>query len=399
MKKVLFLGLFLIGVLFFANQVKADLVHGYCVYYDGGGAKSPCYSVDLNSIDALDCADANAWHSNLFGCYGKENDSDCVPIDGKTSKYLSILTNECNYANEHLNSDNNLLEILQEASKKLVIERMKKALKEEIPGTCCVPKAKGVGNCSTAVISDKVDLNTVVQSSLSSRNLNQYLTCGSSKNYPAGDPRYTGSYEFWGESCSSVKEVIPPEEYVASYQLYTENMSLGVKFVLSSRCGAKAVTKYCICKNDMSSCSATGGGGLVLKSECEKNKGSDEKCVEIKAGEECSSLLLEKKEDVVVDTRIILPSGISDLNQLGDSSKLATLIGKGIGVLMGLMGSIFLLMMVYGGVIWMIGSTTVGGGATKKDVTKAKGIIVWATLGIIVILSSYAIVDFIFNIF
>ena len=96
--------------------------------------------------------------------------------------------------------------------------------------------------------------------------------------------------------------------------------------------------------------------------------------------------------------KIALPSGVSDLNQLKDL-KITDLIGRVIKTAMGIIGGIFLLLMIYGGVIWMTGSTTVGGGATKKDITKAKGIIVWATLGLLVILSSYAIVNFLFEIF
>ena len=117
-------------------------------------------------------------------------------------------------------------------------------------------------------------------------------------------------------------------------------------------------------------------------------------------GMEISQCIWSKQESLDDEPENLLGSvsGINKLNQLGMTDA-KVLIGRIIKTAMGVMGSIFLLLMVYAGVLWMIGSTSIGGGATKKDVMKARGIIVWSTLGIIVILASYAIVDFIFKIF
>ncbi len=89
---------------------------------------------------------------------------------------------------------------------------------------------------------------------------------------------------------------------------------------------------------------------------------------------------------------------VSDYNQLKISS-VPDLIGNLIKTALGVVGSIALAMFVYGGILWMTGSTSVSGGATKKDILKAKSILVWSTLGIIMILSSYIIVNFVMQAF
>lgn len=94
-----------------------------------------------------------------------------------------------------------------------------------------------------------------------------------------------------------------------------------------------------------------------------------------------------------------LDTKVQELNRLGSGTTVSVLIGRVIKTVMGVVGSIALIMFVYGGLVWMTGSTTVVGGANKQDVMKAKSILVWSALGIIVILSSYILVDFVFQIF
>ena len=54
-----------------------------------------------------------------------------------------------------------------------------------------------------------------------------------------------------------------------------------------------------------------------------------------------------------------------------------------------MVGSLALLMFVYGGLTWMTAS-----GAQDK-VQKGKDIIMWATIGLVVIFASYALVNFV----
>ncbi|MBD3311355.1 MAG: hypothetical protein GF349_02560 [Candidatus Magasanikbacteria bacterium] len=80
------------------------------------------------------------------------------------------------------------------------------------------------------------------------------------------------------------------------------------------------------------------------------------------------------------------------LDQLRGASA-QTLIGRAIKAVLQVMGSIALIMFIYGGVMWM----TARGNAQRVD--KAINTLVWSALGVVVILASYAIVDFVFEAF
>ncbi len=88
---------------------------------------------------------------------------------------------------------------------------------------------------------------------------------------------------------------------------------------------------------------------------------------------------------------------LKDLNQFTPGTTVQKLIGRIIKTAMGLLGTIAFAMFIYGGFLLMMGSTVVGGGATKQDISKAKDVITWAVAGMFVIFSSYAIVDLVFD--
>ncbi|MDA3839503.1 MAG: pilin [Patescibacteria group bacterium] len=67
------------------------------------------------------------------------------------------------------------------------------------------------------------------------------------------------------------------------------------------------------------------------------------------------------------------------------------LIGKVIAAVLGISGSLALLMFVYGGFVWMLS------GGNSEKVTKGKNTLVWAAIGLVVIFSSYALVNAIFT--
>lgn len=79
------------------------------------------------------------------------------------------------------------------------------------------------------------------------------------------------------------------------------------------------------------------------------------------------------------------------VNPLGAIETPQALIGKIINAVMGLIGSIALLMFIYGGFTWLTSA-----GNTEK-VKKGKDILVWAAIGLVFIFSSYALVNFIIN--
>lgn len=67
------------------------------------------------------------------------------------------------------------------------------------------------------------------------------------------------------------------------------------------------------------------------------------------------------------------------------------IIGMAISAILSLVGAVALLMIVYGGVLWMFAA------GNKENITKGKDIIMWTALGMLLIFSSYAIIKFILN--
>ena len=77
-----------------------------------------------------------------------------------------------------------------------------------------------------------------------------------------------------------------------------------------------------------------------------------------------------------------------NLPTLGKDS-IASKIGSLVGTVLSFVGVIFLILMIVGGLMWM----TAGG--TETQVTKAKSLITQAIIGLIIVMSAYALVSFI----
>ena len=71
------------------------------------------------------------------------------------------------------------------------------------------------------------------------------------------------------------------------------------------------------------------------------------------------------------------------------SKPLEETLGMLISVLLGVLGIIFLVLTIYAGFLWM----TAGG--DSKQVDKAKNIIITAVIGLVILLSAYAISSFV----
>ncbi len=83
-------------------------------------------------------------------------------------------------------------------------------------------------------------------------------------------------------------------------------------------------------------------------------------------------------------------SGTVSLNNpLGDVTTVPGLIGKVIKAVVGIVGSLALLMFIYGGFTWMLS------GGNSNAVERGKNILMWAAIGLVIIFMSYAIVNFI----
>lgn len=81
-------------------------------------------------------------------------------------------------------------------------------------------------------------------------------------------------------------------------------------------------------------------------------------------------------------------AGKADLKKSGD---LPTLTGQLLGAVLSLIGIIFLLLMVYGGILWM----TAHGNSQQTD--KSLSIIISAVIGLIIVLGAYILVNFLFS--
>lgn len=77
-------------------------------------------------------------------------------------------------------------------------------------------------------------------------------------------------------------------------------------------------------------------------------------------------------------------------NHIG-SDDIPLIIGRVISAVLGIVGSLSLLMFVYGGFTWM---TAAG---NEQNITKGKNIVIWATVGIFIVFFSYALIKFLFS--
>lgn len=84
-------------------------------------------------------------------------------------------------------------------------------------------------------------------------------------------------------------------------------------------------------------------------------------------------------------------STVSISNPLGEIKNIPTLIGKVIQIILSVVGSISLVMFIYGGFVWMLAA------GNEQRVQKGKDILLWSVLGLVVIFSSYAILNLVFQ--
>jgi len=68
---------------------------------------------------------------------------------------------------------------------------------------------------------------------------------------------------------------------------------------------------------------------------------------------------------------------------------LSTQVGKIIGVVLSLVGVLFLILMLYAGIMWMVSR------GNEQEVTKAKDLLTNAIIGIIIVFAAYALTAFI----
>ena len=97
---------------------------------------------------------------------------------------------------------------------------------------------------------------------------------------------------------------------------------------------------------------------------------------------------------IIIPISINAADDVTDMveleNPLGDDiGSPNQLIGQIINGVLGIVGSLALVMFIYGGFVWMLAA------GSNEKVQKGKDILVWATIGLVVIFAAFAIVDFI----
>lgn len=71
------------------------------------------------------------------------------------------------------------------------------------------------------------------------------------------------------------------------------------------------------------------------------------------------------------------------------SDTIPVYLGKIISYAMGIIGSLALVMFIYGGALWMLSA------GNQEQVAKGKQVLIWAALGLAIIFTAYALVRFV----
>ncbi|KKR14761.1 MAG: hypothetical protein UT42_C0019G0002 [Candidatus Falkowbacteria bacterium GW2011_GWA2_39_24] len=149
------------------------------------------------------------------------------------------------------------------------------------------------------------------------------------------------------------------------------------------------------------------GAKTMKQKECDDKKseleiqypntlgGTNTIVINLKKGYSAVSGKCEKNKVVTPPTRPTTPKkGVAawDIDPLTNPIKtinVSVIIGRVVRAILLIIGSIALLMFIYGGFMWM----TAAGNDTK--IGKAKNVLVWATLGLIVIAAAYLLVKYV----
>ena len=123
-------------------------------------------------------------------------------------------------------------------------------------------------------------------------------------------------------------------------------------------------------------------GGISSSPMCTNSFSSCEGITCANTGFSCvqTSSAITPSKPVSLDNPLTGQTGASNVNSL---------IGQIINGILGIVGSLALVMFIYGGFVWM---TAAG---NNERVTKGKDILIWAALGLVIIFTSYALVKFV----
>ena len=290
-------------------------------------------------------------------------------------------------------------------------------LKAPLSGTCCIPKTAGQGltchapqaNKTFLTILQGVIVNGFHETQFNFLDIRNWWTCAEngfenlgtkqSKNFGTGSSGvfFDGPGEFYlvDNACNNVTNGLLPQEIVDQLEA-NPNKSTGIKFTTNYWCSVKdeSFIKYCACNSDTTECHKE---FLYTEEECDKtlqSLGSDYlKCTTISPADDflkdiksCQELIEKKDESAYQSIGFTLPDG-SQLNKLGTTSA-PTLIGRIAKFITAFLGSVALVIFIYGGFLMM----SAGGNAERQK--KALLTLVWGALGVIMVLGSWALATF-----
>jgi len=100
-----------------------------------------------------------------------------------------------------------------------------------------------------------------------------------------------------------------------------------------------------------------------------------------------AAINLSLASPVLADATAGCPTGSTNClsNPLGNINSPQALIGKIINSILGVVGSLALLIFVYGGLIWMTSS------GSPEKVKQGRDTLLWAAIGLVVIFSAYGL--------
>jgi hypothetical protein len=134
-------------------------------------------------------------------------------------------------------------------------------------------------------------------------------------------------------------------------------------------------------------------GSLALADSCtcgNQTPPPDATCLTCLALPACSWNGSQDKSKCSTDSGNGVGNTSIDLHSpLGDKITVPILIRNIINAALGIVGSLALLMFIYGGFTWMLAA------GNEQAVEKGKNILTWATIGLIVIFASYSLVNFV----
>lgn len=394
----------------------------YCFYFEGSRISDKC----MDNLKEIDCPQNyqidrdgiiyTVYPKNLVGAY-KTTKSDCITPD--KNYYLEgkqLLPNnplELQFEAFLLTGENKMKDTT--AGQTFKKDLIKTQLNFIIENTCCVPTESSKNDprfaCGKPTIryTDEEILNLKVEDFLNSNLLKaeneiKYIDKESSFwNHVRCDTsggNNENNWEHWSVSCNNSAPIVPNTKIGINSRddlsrKKTEEVELrsgaGAKIFNSDFC-ASTKGDFCICKTGGKDCNNTGFKSIQTCEQGLENMSDKNNYGCFEHGE--NNVDCHPQTPIITPTvtenKLTTPSGFSGLNKLGETD-IQKLIGRFIRIVIGVIGTIALLMFVYGGLLWM----TSAGNAEKTK--KAMDIILWSSLGVIVILASYAIVNFVFG--